>query len=80
MNAAQRVQRRLKSGPHVRKLPNVLSILEAVGRLTVEADRARTAMHKEQLDPEDVYLGLLFTVSASLRNPLVSSRWERRTK
>ena len=64
ITAAQRVQRRLKSGPRMRNLPDSLSMVDAVGRLTVEADRARTAMHAEQLDPNDAHIGLIFTVAA----------------
>jgi hypothetical protein len=73
MTAATRVQRRLKSGPHVRKLPNALSVLDAVHRLTGEADRAQSAMLEEQLDPEDIHLGLIFLVSTDSPDGLQES-------
>ncbi len=62
MTAAQRVRRKLNAG-RTPALPKSLSILEAVKRLVTEADRARNAMLDEQLDPDDVHLGLIFFVA-----------------
>lgn len=60
MTAAQRVQRRLNAGRRP-ALPESLSLLEAVKRLADEADRAKSTMADEQLDPEDIHLALLFS-------------------
>jgi hypothetical protein len=72
MTAAQRAARRLKAGRGP-VLPNAVSILEAVHRLDFEAERARSAMRAESLNPEDVHLGLLFSVSTPSEDGLHES-------
>jgi hypothetical protein len=77
MTSAQRVRRRLNAGRSP-ALPDSLSILDAVRRLSIEADRARKEMLQEQLDPEDIHLGLLFSISTPSEDGLqesVGAKW-----
>src|SRR6266700_7311248 len=49
-DAAARVRRSLKAGRPARMLNETVPVLDAVVRLTDEADKARSAMCKEGLD------------------------------
>jgi hypothetical protein len=62
LTAAQRVRQRLNAGRSP-SLPASLAILDAVVRLSNEVERARKAMREERLEPEDIHLGLLFSIS-----------------
>lgn len=77
LTPAQRAVRRMKAGRRP-ALPGSLSILEAVRRLVMEADRARNAMLAETMDPEDVHMGMLFSVSARTQGGLdesIGAKW-----
>jgi hypothetical protein len=60
VDAAGRVRRSLKAGRPARMLNESIPVLEAVKRLTDDADRARSAMCKEGLDPDDIHLALAY--------------------
>jgi hypothetical protein len=62
ITAAGRVRRLLKAGNRGR-LPSKASMLEAVMRLVHEADRGRNAMQAENLDPNDLHLGLIYSTT-----------------
>lgn len=62
MSAAARVRRALKVGAKARLTTESVSVLEAAQRLAVEADKARGAMHKEGLDPDDIHLALAYAM------------------
>jgi hypothetical protein len=77
MTAAERAKGRLKAvrGP---RLPETVSILGAVARLVSEADKAQDAMQAEELDPADIHLGILFSVSTAWEHgsfDTVGVRW-----
>ena len=59
-DAAARVRRSLKAGRPARMLNETVPVLDAVVRLTDEADKARSAMCKEGLDPNDIHLALAY--------------------
>lgn len=73
MTGARRVQRRLSAGRRP-ALPESISMLDAVQRLASEADRAKSTMEEEKLNPDDISLGLLFSAKDGLQE-YIGNRW-----
>lgn len=68
LTTAEKVRRQLKAG-RKRKTVTLPSMFDAVQRLCAEADRARSLMQKNGLNPDDIKLAIVYRVAdAAIRS------------